>query len=79
MELNCSRRKDGEYIDWRQFRMNNQTERLYHLVAINDKTGKQMQLTAYPMPHEKCMIMKSKQSDATKALNRITVIEFNGA
>lgn len=50
-------------------------ERLYHLIAVNDKTGRHTQLTAYPTTHEKCMIMKSKQSDATKALSRIIVAE----
>jgi len=37
--------------------------RLYHLVAINEKTGKKYFLTRTPMTHEKCMIMKSKQSN----------------
>lgn len=38
--------------------------RLYHLVAVNDKTGKKQYLTRTPMAHEKCMVMKSKQSDS---------------
>lgn len=36
------------------------TARLYHLVAINEKTNKKTYLTGYPMTHEECCIMKSK-------------------
>lgn len=39
--------------------MNN---RLYHIVAINEKTGKKEYLTTYPMPHDDCCVMLSKQS-----------------
>jgi precorrin-2 methylase len=41
----------------------NSKPRLYHLVAINEKTGKKVYLTRYPMEHAQCMTMKSKQSD----------------
>lgn len=37
-------------------------ERKYNLVAINEKTGKQVLLTAYPMTHSECCTMKSKFS-----------------
>jgi hypothetical protein len=37
-------------------------DRLYHLVAINERTGRKDYLTRYPMPHEDCCVMKSKQS-----------------
>ncbi len=37
-------------------------ERLYHLVAINNRSGKSVPLTTYPMTHEKCCTMKSKSS-----------------
>jgi len=37
-------------------------ERLYHIVAINEKTGNKTYLTAYPMNHKKCCVMLSKQS-----------------
>lgn len=38
------------------------TARLYHLVAINEKTNKKTYLTGYPMTHEECCIMKGKFS-----------------
>lgn len=38
------------------------TERLYHLVAKNNKTDAKVYLTGYPMTHEECRIMKSKLS-----------------
>ena len=37
-------------------------EKLYHLVAINEKTNKKVQLTSTPTTHEKAMIIKSKQT-----------------
>ncbi len=40
----------------------NSKPRLYHLVAINEKTSKKVYLTRYPMEHAQCMTMKSKQS-----------------
>lgn len=39
-----------------------QTERLYHLVAINEKTGEKVYLTRYPDTHKACCTMKSKFS-----------------
>lgn len=36
------------------------TERLYHIVAVNDKTGKQYRQTGYPMPHHESCVMLSK-------------------
>jgi hypothetical protein len=41
----------------------NSKARLYHLVAINEKTGNKVYLTRYPTSHAQCMTMKSKQSD----------------
>ena len=35
-------------------------ERLYHLVAINERTGKRTRLTSYPMDHRHAVTMKSK-------------------
>jgi hypothetical protein len=37
-------------------------QRLYHIIAVNDKTGHTVYLTGYPMPHKKCMTMKGKIS-----------------
>lgn len=34
--------------------------KLYHLVAINNKTNQSTQLTGYPMSHAKCCVNKSK-------------------
>lgn len=39
-----------------------QQERLYHLVAVNERTGKQTQVTSYPMSHRECCTCKSKFS-----------------
>lgn len=36
--------------------------RLYHIEAVNDRTGRRVRLTGYPMPHAQCVIMKSKQT-----------------
>ncbi len=52
----------------------NYKPRLYHLVAINEKTGKKVYLTRYPMGHAQCMTMKSKQSDRVSYI-RIQVEE----
>ncbi len=41
-------------------------KRLYHIIAINDKTNKKVYITGYPMTHEKCMVMMSKQSKPAK-------------
>lgn len=35
-------------------------ERMYHLVAINERTGKETRLTSYPMTHAECCTMKAK-------------------
>lgn len=37
-------------------------QRIYHLVAKNNKTDKKVYLTGYPMTHEECCIMKAKFS-----------------
>jgi hypothetical protein len=47
-------------------------ERLYHLVAINEKTGKIVVLTSYPS-HRHCMTMKSKFTPHRNV--RIQVVE----
>ncbi len=36
--------------------------RLYNIVVINDKTGKRVLLTGYPMPHKECCTMLSKMT-----------------
>lgn len=33
---------------------------LYHIWAINDKTGYTRKCTSYPMPHNQCCVMMSK-------------------
>lgn len=35
-------------------------ERLYNLVAVNEKSGAVVALTRYPMSHHECCVMKSK-------------------
>lgn len=37
--------------------------RLYNIAAINDKTGKRVLLTGYPMPHKECCTMLSKMTN----------------
>lgn len=49
--------------------------RLYHLVAINERTGRTVRLTGYPMPHAQCMTMKSKQTN--RPTIRIALQEHN--
>ena len=39
-----------------------QQERLYLLVAVNERTGKQTQVTSYLMSHRECCTCKSKFS-----------------
>lgn len=39
------------------------TERLYHIVRVNDRTGERIRLTGYPMPHADCMVMMGKLID----------------
>lgn len=36
--------------------------RLYNIVVINERTGKQALLTGYPMPHKECCTMLSKMA-----------------
>ena len=36
--------------------------RLYHIVAINERTGRRERQTSYPMDHQHCMTMKSKMT-----------------
>lgn len=36
--------------------------RLYNIIAINERTGKQVLLTGYPMPHKECCTMLSKMT-----------------
>jgi hypothetical protein len=47
--------------------------KLYHLISVNNKTGKITYLTGYPMIHAKCMIMKSKNT--VHPFRTITVLE----
>jgi hypothetical protein len=35
--------------------------RLYHIVAINERSGRKEYLTAYPMPHQPACVMLLKQ------------------
>lgn len=37
--------------------------RLYNIVVINERTGKQVLLTGYPMNHKECCIMLSKMAN----------------
>lgn len=37
-----------------------QTPRLYHVVAVNEKTGRRERVTAYPMPHAQACNNKSR-------------------
>ncbi|QMI49907.1 hypothetical protein [Burkholderia sp. MBR-1] len=46
-----------EDVDW---------GRLYHLVAINERTGRKHYLTRYPMPHHDCCVMRRKQAQPAK-------------
>lgn len=39
------------------------TSRLYHIVAINEKTGAKTYLTGYPMNHNDSCVMLNKQSN----------------
>ena len=34
--------------------------RLYHIIAINDRTKAIVQMTGYPIPHDQCMTMLGK-------------------
>lgn len=35
-------------------------ERLYHVVAVNNRTNKRTRVTGYAMSHAQCCTMKSK-------------------
>jgi hypothetical protein len=35
-------------------------QRMYHVVAINEKSGKKVVVTGYPMTHQECCILLSK-------------------
>lgn len=35
-------------------------ERLYHLQAVNERSGRVVRLTGYPMNHAQCCTMKGK-------------------
>jgi hypothetical protein len=52
--------------------------KIYHLIAINDRSGRKTTLTRTPVTHKEAMIIKSKQSDATKKINRLAVVEYKG-
>jgi hypothetical protein len=47
--------------------------RVYHLVAINERTGHMTRLTEYPMTHAQCCVNKSKFTD--HPARRIELIE----
>lgn len=51
-------------------------ERLYHLVAINDRTGNKTYLTSYPMEHGAACVNKSKFT--THATRRVQLEEYVG-
>lgn len=34
--------------------------KLFHIVAINERTGQQVRMTGYPMPHDECCVMLTK-------------------
>lgn len=34
--------------------------RLYHLIAVNDRTQRRVRLTASPATHQQCMTMKAR-------------------
>jgi len=36
------------------------TERMYHIVSVNDQTGRESRQTGYPMNHRESCIMLSK-------------------
>lgn len=48
-------------------------ERLYHLFAVNDRTGKREQLTRFAMNHQDCCVNKSKFSP--HPARRIVLVE----
>lgn len=49
--------------------------RIYHLIVRNTNSGVITYLTRYPMPHDQCMVNKSKFNPATQA--RIELLEVS--
>jgi hypothetical protein len=47
------------YSEWLTL-IHTPNKRLYHIVAINEKTGRKVYMTGYPMTHHGCCVMKSK-------------------
>lgn len=43
--------------------------RLYNIIAINERTGKQVLLTGYPMNHKECCTMLSKMTGHKDTMN----------
>lgn len=41
-------------------------QRLYHVDAVNDRTGLRERQTTYPMPHDEACRFVAKQSDGSK-------------
>jgi hypothetical protein len=35
-------------------------ERLYHVVVINERTGRKVYMTKYPEPHDRALVLLSK-------------------
>lgn len=50
------RSSDTPYIP-KDLAMSSGEQRLYHLIAVNDRSGRRHCLTSYPMRHEECMTM----------------------
>lgn len=51
------------------------SERLYHIVQVNDKTGSRTQMTIYPMDHAKCCMMLSKMVQWPKHFQLRNILE----
>lgn len=54
--------------------------RLYNIIAINERTGKQVLLTGYPMNHKECCTMLSKMAshkDTRKMLIEVKQGEYH--
>lgn len=47
--------------------------RIYHIEVVNEKTGRRVTVTGYPMPHAQCMTMISKMTQYP--WRRIQVVE----
>jgi len=54
--------------------MNQIRERLYHIVAINEKSGELTYMTQYPDTHENCCVMMGKISK--HPARRIQLVEW---